>query len=236
MFQFINKWRKSRRSFWVLLVTDGYLMGYHATGKRERCITSGCTFDGLNYLEWMDCMEPGPFRKGCITDLHGAEASILKFLHQYGLDRCAKNTATVIFPKAVNPDHLKFIADILKRQGFKEVNIYNPEIEVSLPGRRPMPEDERIAFVERLRDAELVDDHHLVWEDMSFELLAKEDLHYSDYGCIHCGCDTVEIRYDMNDILPYTYGYGTICICPKCMKQQRHKARGTYMTVNRRQK
>ena len=59
MFEFINKWRKSRRSFWVLLITDGYLMGYHATGKRERSITSGCTFDGLNYLEWMDSMEPG---------------------------------------------------------------------------------------------------------------------------------------------------------------------------------
>ena len=236
MFEFINKWRKSRRSFWVLLITDGYLMGYHATGKRERCITSGCTFDGLNYLEWMDCMEPGPFRKGCITDLHGAEASILKFLHQYGLDRCAKNTATVIFPKAVNPDHLKFIEDVLKGQGFKEVNIYNPEIEIAIPGRRSMPEDERASFVERLRDADLEDCYPLVWDDVSFDLLAEENLHYTDYGCMCCGCDTVEIRYDRNEIFPNTNGRGTVYVCPKCMKQQRHKASGTYMTENRRQK
>ena len=236
MFEFINKWRKSRRSFWVLLITDGYLMGYHATGKRERCITSGCTFDGLNYLEWMDSMEPGPFRKGCITDLHGAEASIVKFLNQYGLDRCAKNTATVIFPKAVNPDHLKFIADVLKGQGFKEVNIYNPEIEIAIPGRRPMPEDERASFVERLRDADLEDCYPLVWDDMSFDLLAKENLYYTDYGCMCCGCDTVEIRYDRNEIFPNTNGHGTVHVCPKCMKLQRHKARGIYMTENRRQK
>lgn len=236
MFEFLKKWRKPRRSFWVLLITDGYLMGYHATCKHERSITSGCTFDGLNYLEWMDTMEPGPFRKGCITDMESAESCMVRLLNQYNLDKCTKDTVTVIFPKAINPNHLKFISDVLKGQGFKEVNIYNPEIEIALPGRRLMPIDERIAFVERLRDAELMDDHHLIWEGMSFDLLAKEQLHYSDYGCMYCGCDTVEIRYDMNEILPYTYGNGTIYICPKCMKQQRHKARGTYLTVNRRLK
>ena len=112
MFEFIRKWRKSKRSFWVLLITDGYLMGYHATGRYECCITSGCTFDGLNCLEWCDRIEAGPFRKGCITDLSGAETSIVNFMNQYQLDRCTKNTATVTFPKAVNLDHLRFIADV----------------------------------------------------------------------------------------------------------------------------
>lgn len=230
MFEFIRKWRKSKRSFWVLLITDGYLMGYHATGKRERSITSGSTFDGLNYLEWMECMEPGPFRKGCITDLHGAEACIVNFLNQYQLDRCAKNTATVIFPKAVNPDHLRFIADVLKRQGFKEVNICNPEIEIALPRRRQMSEDECIAFVDQLRKSDLENCHPLVWDDISFDLLVKEELHYTDFGCMYCGSDTVEIRYDRNEIFPKACGCGTIHICSECMKQQRHKRKSMHMT------
>ena len=167
-----------------------------------------------------------------ISTFAGEEACIVKFLNQYQLDRCAKNTVTVIFPKAVNPDHLKFIADVLKGQGFKDMNIYNLETENAIPERRPMPEGERASFVERLRDVGLENCYPLVWDDMSFDLLVKEDLHYTDYGCMCCGCDTVEIRYDRNEIFSNTNARGTVHVRPKCLKLQRHKAQGTYMAGN----
>ena len=225
-----ENWKKPKHSYWILVIADEYLIGRHATSKYERAFTFGNTFDHLNFLEWRDRMDPSPFRKGCIIDFENAERCIVQCLNRDGLDKCAKGTMTVIFPKAINPEHLTFIADILKKQGFKEVNIYNLEIEITLPDRRLMPEDERIAFIEKLRNADLVNDRHLVWDDISFELLAKEKLHYSEYGCMYCGCDIVEMNYDMNDILPHTYGRGTIYICSNCMKLQRHKPRGTYMS------
>ena len=95
-----------------------------------------------------------------------------------------------------------------------------------------MSEDECIAFVDQLRKADLENCHPLVWDDISFDLLAKEELHYTDFGCMYRGSDTVEIRYDRNEIFPNTNGRGTVYVCPKCLKLQRHKSQGTYMAGN----
>jgi hypothetical protein len=126
---------------------------------------------------------------------------------------------------------MKFIVDVLKDQGFKEVNVYNPEVEISSPSKRTMTLEERLSFVERLKHTALIDEYPLYWDGIAYDLLANEDLNYVSLGCIHCGCDIVEINYDMNAIFPNTKGKGTIYICPKCMKQQRHKRRGTYKTA-----
>ena len=231
MFDFIRGLFKPRRSFWVFVITDDYLLGYHATSMYERALTSGCTYDKLNKLEVLRRWNPGDFQNGFISSPDNVKSVIVGLFQENGLNNCYKHSATVIFPKTTSSVHMKFIVDVLKDQGFKEVNVYNPEVEISSPSKRTMTLEERLSFVERLKHTALIDEYPLYWDGIAYDLLANEDLNYVSLGCIHCGCDIVEINYDMNAIFPNTTGKGTIYICPKCMKQQRHKRRGTYKTA-----
>ena len=226
MFEFIKNWRKPKRSIWIFIITDEYLEWFHATSKRERVFTSGLSFDGLNKLEGWERWSPGTIRNGFITSFDKVEASIRKVLSTDGLENCYKHTVTVIFPKTINAEHVKFIVNTYKDHGFKYVNVYNPELEISVPSRRPMPVEERVAFIESLKQAEKVDDDTLCWQDVSYELLAKQDLHYSSLGCMSCGAETVEIDYAPGEIFPCARGIGRVHVCSDCLRQQRHKKIG----------
>ena len=226
MFDILRRLRRPKHSCWIFVMTDEYLMGYHATDRYERVLTTGCTFDGLNKLEGWKRWKTGTLKNGFVASLEDLRSCITGFLDEYALDKCYKRTATVIFPKAINPDHMRYVVLVFKELGFKEVNVYNPEIEISLPSKRMMTSEERAEFVKRLELADLNDDAPLCWNGLSYDLLAKEDLHYSSLGCMYCGSVTVEIDYAPGEIFPNARGVGRVHVCSNCLRQQRHKKIG----------
>ena len=83
MFDILRRLRRPKRSCWIFVMTDEYLMGYHATDRYERVLTTGCTFDGLNKLEGWKRWKTGTLKNGFVASLEDLRSCITGFLDEY---------------------------------------------------------------------------------------------------------------------------------------------------------